>query len=86
MSRCSMKFLNPRLVRVQFIRRYSSKERPFSTAIGIADNFCNDEILEYKIENVGIIAKEYSQIPGPKQLPIIGNAWRFAPLIGKVIF
>lgn len=28
--------------------------------------------------------KPYSDIPGPKQLPIIGNSWRFAPFIGKV--
>jgi hypothetical protein len=28
-------------------------------------------------------AKPYSQVPGPKGLPFIGNSWRFAPLIGK---
>jgi hypothetical protein len=30
-------------------------------------------------------AKPYSQVPGPKGLPFIGNSWRFAPLIGKLI-
>jgi hypothetical protein len=28
-------------------------------------------------------AKPYSEIPGPKELPVLGNAWRFAPIIGK---
>lgn len=27
--------------------------------------------------------KPYSEVPGPKGLPIIGNSWRFAPFIGK---
>lgn len=30
--------------------------------------------------------RPYSEIPGPKGLPIIGNSWRFAPLIGKTHF
>jgi hypothetical protein len=30
-------------------------------------------------------AKPYEDIPGPKPLPIIGNAWRFIPYIGNVI-
>jgi hypothetical protein len=28
-------------------------------------------------------AKPYSAVPGPRQLPLIGNAWRFLPYIGK---
>lgn len=27
--------------------------------------------------------KSYSEVPGPKELPFIGNSWRFAPIIGK---
>lgn len=27
-------------------------------------------------------AKPYVDIPGPRELPIIGNSWRFAPIIG----
>ncbi|PSN30316.1 hypothetical protein C0J52_27966, partial [Blattella germanica] len=32
----------------------------------------------YKHENA---AKPYSEVPGPKELPFIGNAWRFLPFI-----
>lgn len=28
-------------------------------------------------------AKPYSEIPGPTPLPVVGNIWRFMPLIGK---
>jgi cytochrome P450 family 49 subfamily A len=27
--------------------------------------------------------KPYSAVPGPRELPLIGNAWRFLPYIGK---
>ncbi|KAK7862097.1 hypothetical protein R5R35_012225 [Gryllus longicercus] len=27
-------------------------------------------------------ARPYSEVPGPRQLPLLGNAWRFLPLIG----
>lgn len=81
----SSKFLGPKLIRAAFIRKYSSNDRPFSTAVGITDEYYND-VYEYKIEKVGVLPKEYSEIPGPKELPFIGNAWRFAPFIGELIF
>lgn len=28
-------------------------------------------------------AKPYSQVPGPKPLPILGNTWRVFPIIGQ---
>lgn len=28
-------------------------------------------------------AKPYTEIPGPRKLPIVGNSWRFAPFIGE---
>jgi hypothetical protein len=31
-------------------------------------------------------AKPYEDIPGPKPLPVIGNAWRFIPHIGNVTY
>uniref|UniRef100_A0A1B0CXD8 Uncharacterized protein n=2 Tax=Lutzomyia longipalpis TaxID=7200 RepID=A0A1B0CXD8_LUTLO len=27
------------------------------------------------------MAKPYSDVPGPKELPFIGNSWRFLPII-----
>jgi hypothetical protein len=30
-------------------------------------------------------AKPFEDIPGPKPLPIIGNAWRFIPHIGELL-
>jgi len=31
-------------------------------------------------------AKEYSELPGPRSLPLLGNNWRFMSYIGKCIF
>jgi hypothetical protein len=33
-----------------------------------------------------VYAKPFEDIPGPKPLPIIGNAWRFIPQLGKLLF
>jgi len=32
------------------------------------------------------LAKEYSELPGPKSLPLLGNNWRFLSYIGKCIY
>lgn len=59
----------------------------FSSAINILPNELVGTHL--KEENVTATAinetaiKPYSSIPGPKELPLIGNSWRFAPIIGK---
>jgi hypothetical protein len=29
--------------------------------------------------------RPYSELPGPKPLPLLGNMWRFFPVIGKYI-
>jgi hypothetical protein len=31
-------------------------------------------------------AQRFEDIPGPKPLPVIGNAWRFIPYLGKLLF
>lgn len=38
---------------------------------------------KYEEEDVVVYPKPYSEVPGPKELPLIGNAWRFAPFIGE---
>jgi len=30
--------------------------------------------------------RPYEEIPGPKALPLLGNAWRFLPKIGIFVF
>lgn len=45
--------------------------------------------IDYKYSDVDFQdisnkVRPYSEIPGPKQLPIIGNSWRFAPFIGMI--
>lgn len=45
-----------------------------------------DSILDFFIKFFFLFqnrVKPYSEVPGPKGLPIIGNSWRFAPFIGK---
>lgn len=27
--------------------------------------------------------RPYCEVPGPQELPLIGNSWRFAPVIGE---
>lgn len=29
------------------------------------------------------LAKPYSEVPGPRPLPLIGNTWRLLPIIGQ---
>uniref|UniRef100_A0AAT9UVE0 Cytochrome P450 301B1 n=1 Tax=Maconellicoccus hirsutus TaxID=177089 RepID=A0AAT9UVE0_MACHI len=44
-------------------------------------------IAAQNIENVSSMfnnnIKSYDEVPGPKPLPIIGNSWRFLPIIGE---
>lgn len=41
-----------------------------------------DDLEKYDDTEASVYPKSYSEIPGPKELPFIGNAWRFAPFIG----
>ncbi|CAG9860317.1 unnamed protein product [Phyllotreta striolata] len=62
-------------------RTYST-DRPYSTALGVLQDVEDKNDYDYKLEDVDIDPKDYKDIPGPKELPFIGNSWRFAPLIG----
>lgn len=67
-------------------KRTYSVDRNYSTAMGTFSNAYEAEVFPENIQvDNGVLPKPYSQIPGPKELPFIGNAWRFAPIIGKYI-
>lgn len=46
-----------------------------STLVNIAA--LSEDVIEHAY------VKPYSEIPGPKKYPFVGNSWRFAPFIGK---
>jgi cytochrome P450 family 49 subfamily A len=56
-----------------------SSQRLQSTSVQHA---AADGNLDTGLEQV-VSVKPYSQVPGPRELPLIGNAWRFLPYIGK---
>lgn len=43
-----------------------------------------DETSKKRVEKIE--AKPFESMPGPKGLPIVGNIWRYFPLIGKNFF
>lgn len=63
------------------------KRTAFSSAINIFPNevapSTTEVSAEHEIQKKSHV-RPYSEVPGPKGLPIIGNSWRFAPLIGKI--
>lgn len=74
----NVKALHKSIKKIQnlaIFKRYSSN-RPFSSTGVIVD----EDVAIYE-EN---LVKSYNEIPGPRGLPVIGNSWRFAPLIGKI--
>lgn len=68
------------------------KRTTFSSAINIFPNEVSNSkatTSENINENENVMKdstqiRPYSEVPGPKGLPLIGNSWRFAPLIGKI--
>ncbi|KAL1502174.1 hypothetical protein ABEB36_007357 [Hypothenemus hampei] len=65
-------------------RNYSLEaNRQYSTTLEL---FPKEVYHEQNINTTMVneeIVKPYTAIPGPKELPLIGNAWRFAPIIGQ---
>ncbi|XP_017787115.1 PREDICTED: probable cytochrome P450 49a1 [Nicrophorus vespilloides] len=80
--RSSQKLLKPLIGNVIKKATYSTKtDRPYSTAIGVMpDEY--ETIPQHYEPSVSDI-KPYSEVPGPREFPLIGNSWRFAPLIGQ---
>lgn len=40
--------------------------------------------VKYEVATEWEAARPYSEIPGPQPLPLIGNTFRFLPVIGKI--
>ncbi|XP_055325966.1 probable cytochrome P450 49a1, partial [Sitodiplosis mosellana] len=63
------------------------KRTAFSSAINIFPNevptSTTPEIVAENESTKNAQIRPYSEVPGPKGLPLIGNSWRFAPLIGQ---
>lgn len=66
------------------------KRTAFSSAINIFPNEVPSTVTpDIAAENdspKNAQIRPYTDVPGPKGLPLIGNSWRFAPLIGKTFF
>lgn len=60
------------------------KRTTFSSAINIFPTDVAKHDADSSISSNDNPTRPYSEIPGPKELPIIGNSWRFAPIIGKL--
>lgn len=69
------------------------KRTTFSSAINIFPNEVTNGKAATTSENIiesdnaakhSAQIRPYSEVPGPKGLPLIGNSWRFAPLIGEL--
>ncbi|VVC39834.1 Hypothetical protein CINCED_3A013845 [Cinara cedri] len=61
----------------------SIKSRVKSTAATTAEDVITANVSSSQEDDVQMSqAKEYSQLPGPKSLPLLGNSWRFMSYIG----
>lgn len=58
-----------------------AKRTAFSSAINILPIAAN--VQPTTIDNVDGAIRPYAAVPGPQELPLIGNSWRFAPVIGE---
>ena len=42
-----------------------------------------EDLVDADIRQINDV-KPYSEVPGPRELPLVGNAWRFLPIIGEL--
>lgn len=54
-----------------------------STHIKNVFRYKSSEASALCIENKIVQPKPYSEIPGPKPIPLLGNTWRLLPFIGQ---
>ncbi|XP_050295888.1 probable cytochrome P450 49a1 isoform X2 [Anthonomus grandis grandis] len=65
--------------------QYTNKGyRQYSTALDLLPEIFEKKFIQRTpVKRVEKSIKSYADIPGPKELPFVGNAWRFAPIIGQ---
>lgn len=77
---------------VQSIVRASSTTSTPTTAASVRNQSSVSGLLDAEsaaLDNTGLSqgeldsARPYSQVPGPKPYPLLGNTWRLLPYIGK---
>ncbi|XP_018333056.1 probable cytochrome P450 301a1, mitochondrial isoform X2 [Agrilus planipennis] len=75
--RASVTIKSAKLCEKYFPFQYRYRSHAAITSNIASNNFfpCEDEVLQ--------VAKPYSDVPGPKPIPILGNTWRLLPLIGQ---
>ena len=54
-------------------------KRPHTTSLQPAV----EDIVDSEFRQIDHV-KPYSAVPGPRELPFVGNAWRFLPFIGEL--
>lgn len=68
-----------RMKNVQVLKSSWNLVRFRSTTAIPADSLFVDETIKDELAS----AKPYSEVPGPKPLPILGNTYRLLPVIGE---
>lgn len=59
-----------------------AKRTAFSSAINIMPSALATDHQHHQPQLQDAV-RPYAAIPGPQELPLIGNSWRFAPIIGE---
>jgi cytochrome P450 len=65
-----------------FAKNYSLKSAAIVCPHQVTDDRSSRLILDSEPQSLNRI-KSYEEIPGPKPLPLLGNSWRFFPIIGE---
>jgi len=65
----------------RFLTSVIHNKRRFCTALNVIPQEYDHTDSVLRPNNPSL--KPYTEVPGPKGLPFIGNSWRFAPVIGQ---
>lgn len=67
----------------------TKRNRSASTILNETSVPRKDDVEHIKFQGDNVNAhnfygiREYDEVPGPKAIPILGNSWRFLPIIGE---